>query len=228
MPKKHITINELGNIEVNYKNGVSALECSKSMKLGKDKIYRYYKEFSTGKTVMLIYENYISNKKKCGRKVIELSESYLKAINEKLDKIIEEQQSLSNKITMVEAKTQQTTNKVKEIDENLTVVIQGVTAIISKQNDGKTIISEYESTYLADIVNAIVTTQSNVKTMATALQAINGEIKQMRTEVVDLSDSFVDTTSKVRAMELKETTGYTVSEPTSLDDSIAALERFTK
>lgn len=86
MPKKHITINELGNIEVNYKNGVSALECSKSMKLGKDKIYRYYKEFSTGKTVMLIYENYISNKKKCGRKLIELSESYLKAINEKLDK----------------------------------------------------------------------------------------------------------------------------------------------
>ena len=85
MPKKHITINELGNIEVNYKNGVSALECSKSMKLGKDKIYRYYKEFSTGKTVMLIYENYISNKKKCGRKVIELSESYLRAINEKLD-----------------------------------------------------------------------------------------------------------------------------------------------
>jgi chromosome segregation ATPase len=152
----------------------------------------------------------------------------LSPINEKLDKIIEEQQSLSNKITMVEAKTQQTTNKVKEIDENLTVVIQGVTAIISKQNDGKTIISEYESTYLADIVNAIVTTQSNVKTMVTALQAINGEIKQMRTEVVDLSDSFVDTTSKVRAMELKETTGYTVSEPTSLDDSIAALERFTK
>ena len=152
----------------------------------------------------------------------------LSPINEKLDKIIEEQQRLSNKITMVEDKTQQTTNKVKEIDENLTVVIQGVTAIISKQNDGKTIISEYESTYLADIVNAIVTTQSNVKTMATALQAINGEIKQMRTEVVDLSDSFVDTTSKVRAMELKETTGYTVSEPTSLDDSIAALERFTK
>ena len=152
----------------------------------------------------------------------------LSPINEKLDKIIEEQQRLSNKITMVEDETQQTTNKVKEIDENLTVVIQGVTAIISKQNDGKTIISEYESTYLADIVNAIVTTQSNVKTMATALQAINGEIKQMRTEVVDLSDSFVDTTSKVRAMELKETTGYTVSEPTSLDDSIAALERFTK
>ena len=152
----------------------------------------------------------------------------LSPINEKLDKIIEEQQRLSNKITMVEDETQQTTNKVKEIDQNLTVVIQGVTAIISKQNDGKTIISEYESTYLADIVNAIVTTQSNVKTMATALQAINGEIKQMRTEVVDLSDSFVDTTSKVRAMELKETTGYTVSEPTSLDDSIAALERFTK
>ena len=152
----------------------------------------------------------------------------LSPINEKLDKIIEEQSRLSNKITMVEAKTQQTTNKVKEIDENLTVVIQGVTAIISKQNDDKTIISEYESTYLADIVNAIVTTQSNVKTMATALQAINGEIKQMRTEVVDLSDSFVDTTSKVRAMELKETTGYTVTEHTSLDDSIAALERFTK
>ena len=152
----------------------------------------------------------------------------LSPINEKLDKIIEEQQRLSNKITMVEAKTQQTTNTVKEIDDNLTVAIQGITAIMNNQQDGKTIISEYESTYLADIVNAIVTTQSNVKTMATALQAINGEMKQMKTEMVDLSDSFVDTTSKVRAMELKETTGYTVSEPTSLDDSIAALERFTK
>ena len=40
MPKKHITINELRNIEGNYKNGVSALECSKRMELGKDKIYR--------------------------------------------------------------------------------------------------------------------------------------------------------------------------------------------
>ena len=151
----------------------------------------------------------------------------LSPINEKLDKIIEEQQRLSNKITMVEAKTQQTTNTVKEIDDNLTVAIQGITAIMNNQHDGKTIISEYESTYLADIVNAIVTTQSNVKAMATALQAINGEMKQMKTEMVDLSDSFVDTTSKVRAMELKETTGY-VAEPTSLDDSIAALERFTK
>ena len=102
----------------------------------------------------------------------------LSPINEKLDKIIEEQQRLSNKITMVEAKTQQTTTTVKEIDDNLTVAIQGITAIMNNQHDGKTIISEYESTYLADIVNAIVTTQSNVKAMAKALQAINDEMKQ--------------------------------------------------
>ncbi len=86
MPKKHITINELGNIEVNYKNGIKAIECSKRMELGKDKIYRYYKEFIAGKTVIAIYENYIKNKKNCGRKQVELSESYLKTINEKLDK----------------------------------------------------------------------------------------------------------------------------------------------
>ena len=42
MLQKHITINELGNIEVNYKNGLTALECSRRMEIGKDKIYRYY------------------------------------------------------------------------------------------------------------------------------------------------------------------------------------------
>lgn len=152
----------------------------------------------------------------------------LSPLQEKLDRILEEQSRLSNKVSMVEAKTQQTTNNIKEIDENLTVAIQGITALISNQNDSKSVISQYESAHLSEIVSAMVTTQNNVKTMATALQAINGEIKQMRTDVVDLSDSFIDTTSKVRAMELKETTGYTVSEPTSLDDSIAALERFTK
>lgn len=66
----------------------------------------------------------------------------LSPINEKLDKIIEEQQRLSNKITMVESKTQQTTTTVKEIDDNLTVAIQGITAIMNNQHDGKTIISE--------------------------------------------------------------------------------------
>ena len=86
MPKKHITINELRNIELNYKNGISALECSKIMELGKDKIYRYYKEFISGKTILSIYENYKRNKKNCGRKLIEISESYLKSIDEKLDK----------------------------------------------------------------------------------------------------------------------------------------------
>ena len=49
MLQKHITINELINIEGNFHNAVKPLECSKRMSIGKDKIYRYYKKFKEEK-----------------------------------------------------------------------------------------------------------------------------------------------------------------------------------
>ncbi|MGL5329693.1 MAG: transposase [Peptostreptococcaceae bacterium] len=56
------------------------------MKIGKDKVYRYYKLFSQGATVQEIYNQYQINKKNCGRKSIKLSDKKLRDINSKLDK----------------------------------------------------------------------------------------------------------------------------------------------
>jgi len=85
MLQKHITINELINIEGNFHNAVKPLECSKRMSIGKDKIYRYYKKFKEGKTVENIFAEYQKNKKKCGRSTIILSKEKLNKINKNLD-----------------------------------------------------------------------------------------------------------------------------------------------
>ena len=85
MLQKHITINELINIEGNFHNAVKPLECSKRMSIGKDKIYHYYKKFKEGKTVENIFTEYKNNKKKCGRTTIVLSKEKLNEINESLD-----------------------------------------------------------------------------------------------------------------------------------------------
>ena len=85
MLQKHITINELINIEGNFHNTVKPLECSKRMSIGKDKIYHYYKKFKEGKTVENIFTEYKNNKKKCGRTTIVLSKEKLNEINESLD-----------------------------------------------------------------------------------------------------------------------------------------------
>ena len=85
MLRKHITINQLTIIEINYHNKVSASNCAKRMQLGKDKVYKYYNSFAVGKTVEMIYSEYKLNKSKCGKKSIELSEGKLEKINNKLD-----------------------------------------------------------------------------------------------------------------------------------------------
>lgn len=86
MLQKHITINELINIEGNFHNKVSQLDCAERMGIGKDKVYKYYRYFKACKTVEFIYAAYKTNKKNCGRKTITLSEEALKTINAKLDK----------------------------------------------------------------------------------------------------------------------------------------------
>lgn len=85
MSYKHITINELTNIEVNYYNSINARNCAKRMGIGKDKIYRYYKAFEKGYTVSKIYTEYQSNRKKSCRPVIIPSLKKLRYINDKLD-----------------------------------------------------------------------------------------------------------------------------------------------
>ncbi|QVK17900.1 IS30 family transposase [Mycoplasmatota bacterium] len=85
MSYKHITINELTNIEANYRLGIKARECALRMQIGKDKVYTYYKLFIQGLTVIQIYNQYQENRKRCGRKHIKLSEEKLKEIDYRLD-----------------------------------------------------------------------------------------------------------------------------------------------
>jgi len=86
MPRPNITIKELTNIESNYYLMIKPRECAKRIKIGKDKVYRYYKLFKEGKTVQEIYNIYEQNRRRCGRKKLTISEAKLIEINEKLDK----------------------------------------------------------------------------------------------------------------------------------------------
>ena len=55
MSFNYININQLTNLEANYYLGVNARACAQRMKIGKDKVYRYYKLFMQGLTVQEIY-----------------------------------------------------------------------------------------------------------------------------------------------------------------------------
>ncbi len=85
MSFNHININQLTNLEANYYLGVKAKACAQRMKIGKDKVYRYYKLFMQGLTVQEIYNQYLINKSRCGRKPIVLSKEKLDDINNKLE-----------------------------------------------------------------------------------------------------------------------------------------------
>lgn len=43
MSYQHININQLTNRESNYCLGINARECARHMKIGKDKVYTYYR-----------------------------------------------------------------------------------------------------------------------------------------------------------------------------------------
>lgn len=85
MSHKHVTINQLTNIESNYYLGLNGRQCAKRMQIGKDKVYAYYRLFKAGMTVEQIYTTYQLNKRKCGRKTIQLSQEKLHQINHFLD-----------------------------------------------------------------------------------------------------------------------------------------------
>lgn len=85
MSFNHINKNQLNNLEANYYLGVKPRACAQRMKIGKDKVYRYYSLFKQGLTVGEVYNQYLLNKSRCGRKSIVLSEEKLKDINAKLD-----------------------------------------------------------------------------------------------------------------------------------------------
>ncbi len=83
---KHITIDQLTNIQANYNLGIKGYICAKLIKVGKDKIYHYYKLFKADMTVLEIFNFYKLNKTKCGRKEIIFSESKISQVKELIDK----------------------------------------------------------------------------------------------------------------------------------------------
>lgn len=85
MSYHHININQLTNIESNYYLGINARECARRMKIGKDKVYTYYRLLKKGFSVEEIYFNYKQNKKRCGRKEITLSQQKIQEIHDLLD-----------------------------------------------------------------------------------------------------------------------------------------------
>ena len=78
MSFNHININQLTNLEANYYLGVKARACAQRMKIGKDKVYRYYKLFMLRTYCSRNSNNqYLINKSRCGRKPIVLSKEKL-------------------------------------------------------------------------------------------------------------------------------------------------------
>lgn len=123
MSFNHININQLTNLEVNYYLGVKPRACAQRMKVGKDKVYRYYKLFSQGFTVQEIYSQYQINKSRCGRKNTILSEEKLEDINNKLDgdwslDAIAGRDKISNATNRVSTKTLYKLAKQGVIDVN--------------------------------------------------------------------------------------------------------------
>lgn len=84
MLHKHITIELLTSIQIHYYRGIKGYICARLLKIGKDRVYRYYKEFKKGLSVIEIFELYKSNKLKCGRWKLTLSPDKLVNIKLKL------------------------------------------------------------------------------------------------------------------------------------------------
>lgn len=109
MLQKHITIEELTNIQIYRNLKINPYKCSQLMKIGKDKVYHYYKLFKEGFTVLEIYNMYKENKRKCGRKKCVFSEDKTSKVRELLkgdwsidaicgrDKLLEAEEKCSTK-----------------------------------------------------------------------------------------------------------------------------------
>lgn len=153
----------------------------------------------------------------------------LAPLTEQLGSYEKRLQTIERGITQLDQKTQATSNDIAKIDEDLSVAITGITALIDLQKnvDVDKIINDYESEHVKALVNALVTTQDNVKKIAVVMQAINNEMKNVKNEMTNLTDSYVDTSSRLKSIELKDYPSA-AEIPTNIEDTIKSLQKFTK
>jgi len=84
MLHKHINIELLTSIQIHYLNKTKAYVCAQVLKIGKDRVYKYYALLKKGFSIFQILNIYKENKKKCGRQKFFLSLDKLEYIEDKL------------------------------------------------------------------------------------------------------------------------------------------------
>lgn len=85
MPYTHLTKTELVFIEEYHNIGLSGRKIAKNLKRGHEAIYRVIRQLKEGFTAIDIYQKYKTNKSKCGRKKIRLTDDEIAYINKRVN-----------------------------------------------------------------------------------------------------------------------------------------------
>ena len=82
MTYSHLTTAELTTIANFFTQGTKAYKVAQMLKRSVETIYRVYRYLKTGATIADYQQQYISNKKRCGRKLAQLPQDEVVYINE--------------------------------------------------------------------------------------------------------------------------------------------------
>ena len=82
MTYSHLTTAELTIIANFFTQGTKAYKVAQMLKRSVETIYRVYRYLKTGATIVDYQQQYISNKKRCGRKLAQLPQDEVVYINE--------------------------------------------------------------------------------------------------------------------------------------------------
>ncbi|MEK1430589.1 IS30 family transposase, partial [Limosilactobacillus fermentum] len=72
MTYSHLTTAELTTIANFFTQGTKAYKVAQMLKRSVEMIYRVYRYLKTGATIVDYQQQYVSNKKRCGRKLAQL------------------------------------------------------------------------------------------------------------------------------------------------------------
>ena len=82
MTYSHLTTAELTTIANFFTQGTKAYKVAQMLKRSVETIYRVYRYLKTGATIVDYQQQYVSNKKRCGRKLAQLPQDEVVYINE--------------------------------------------------------------------------------------------------------------------------------------------------
>ena len=82
MTYSHLTTAELTTIANFFTQGTKAYKVAQMLKRSVETIYRVYRYLKTGATIVDYQQQYVSNRKRCGRKLAQLPQDEVAYINE--------------------------------------------------------------------------------------------------------------------------------------------------